>query len=149
LKHARDCVSWLRAGLLPDVAFARMAAERMPLYVGLYLALIGARVDNPSDLLAIGMATHYVESKNLPALKDDLLSCEFSPCSDTALAQAVERHSSEFPRPTEHGLQANINLIQTAMAPGLAVLGERGSCVEALAQIVDAVDSMASPFSCR
>jgi Enoyl-CoA hydratase/isomerase len=92
------------------VAFAHMAAERMPLYVALYLALTGARVTSASDLLALGMATHYVASGDVEQMRKDLLATDFTPCSDNGVTQAVERHTSPFPQPCEDGVQVRLLL---------------------------------------
>ena len=59
-------------GLLPDVGFAHLA-KRIPGHIGLYMALTGARLKDPVDLLYTGIGTHFVCSEHLPALKADLL----------------------------------------------------------------------------
>ena len=119
-----------------------MAAKRMPSYLGLYLALTGARVTSPSDLLALGMATHFVPEQNLKKLREELQAHDFTPCSDADLLHTVEHHTAAFPAPAEDGLQANVHVVKALMAPGLSARRAGSNCVEALQAIVDAVDDM-------
>ncbi|KAI8468775.1 MAG: ClpP/crotonase-like domain-containing protein [Monoraphidium minutum] len=72
-------------GLWPDVGFAWRAARLASPAVGLYLALTGARVASASDLLWLGIGTHYCASANLPRLLESL---EASPAAaDAAVAR--------------------------------------------------------------
>ncbi|MBS0412394.1 MAG: enoyl-CoA hydratase/isomerase family protein [Proteobacteria bacterium] len=57
-------------GLFPDVG-GGWFLPRLPGRAGLYLALTGARI-KAADCLALGIATHYVESGDLEALKETL-----------------------------------------------------------------------------
>lgn len=59
-------------GLHPDVG-ASYFLSRLPGYFGEYAALTGARLDGP-DLLACGLATHFVPSESLPELEKLLKS---------------------------------------------------------------------------
>ena len=56
--------------LFPDVG-ATYALPRLPGYLGMYLALTGARV-NGADAVHAGLATHFVPRADLPALSDAL-----------------------------------------------------------------------------
>ncbi|HEY2048618.1 MAG TPA: enoyl-CoA hydratase/isomerase family protein [Caulobacteraceae bacterium] len=55
-------------GLFPDVG-GGWHLSRLPDQTGLWLALTGARLE-AADCLALGLATHVVDSARLPALKD-------------------------------------------------------------------------------
>ncbi|KAK3014424.1 hypothetical protein RJ639_009093, partial [Escallonia herrerae] len=66
-------------GYFPDVG-ASYFLSRLPGYYGEYLGLTGARIDG-AEMLACGLATHFVLSKDLQSLEDDLLEV---PSSDTA-----------------------------------------------------------------
>ena len=59
-------------GLFPDVG-GGWYLSRLPGRMGEYLALTGARIDG-ADCMALGLATHYVESAQLPALKAALIA---------------------------------------------------------------------------
>ncbi|HEY0315357.1 MAG TPA: enoyl-CoA hydratase/isomerase family protein [Sphingomonas sp.] len=59
-------------GLFPDVGGGWYLA-RLPGAMGEYLALTGARLDG-AECVALGLATHYVPSEALPALKAAILS---------------------------------------------------------------------------
>jgi len=57
-------------GFFPDVGGSSFLS-RLPGQVGLYLGLTGARL-RAADALHLGVATHYVESERLPALREAL-----------------------------------------------------------------------------
>jgi enoyl-CoA hydratase len=57
-------------GLFPDVG-GGWFLPRLPGRIGLWLALTGARI-KAADCLHAGLATHYVPSERLPALKAEL-----------------------------------------------------------------------------
>jgi enoyl-CoA hydratase len=59
-------------GLFPDVG-GGWHLPRLPGQTGLWLALTGARLRGP-DCLALGIATHFVESGKVGALKESLLT---------------------------------------------------------------------------
>jgi len=59
-------------GLFPDVG-AGWYLSRLPGCVGLWMALTGARL-GPADLLLLGLATDYVPSRRIPALKAAFLA---------------------------------------------------------------------------
>eukprot|EP00854_Cymbomonas_tetramitiformis_P016751 gene16751-19899_t len=58
-------------GLLPDVGFAHIA-NRIPGAIGIFMALSGGRISNPSDLLYTGIGSHYISIERLPELKKAL-----------------------------------------------------------------------------
>lgn len=61
-------------GLFPDVGFAHLVASSPgDGALGAYLALTGARVSTPEDAIYAGLATHFVPSEQIPALRDALL----------------------------------------------------------------------------
>lgn len=74
-------------GLFPDVG-GGWHLPRMPGQSGLWLALTGARL-RADECLALRIATHYVESVSLPALKVALRACPHDPKG------VVERFDSE------------------------------------------------------
>ncbi|KAK2983476.1 hypothetical protein RJ640_006489 [Escallonia rubra] len=66
-------------GHFPDVG-ASYFLSRLPGYYGEYLGLTGARIDG-AEMVACGLATHFVLSKDLQSIENDLLAV---PSSDTA-----------------------------------------------------------------
>lgn len=73
-------------GLFPDVG-GGWFLPRLPGGTGLWLALTGARIKGP-DCCALGIATHYMPSENLPGFKAALLAHPGSVAA--ALAAFVE-----------------------------------------------------------
>lgn len=68
----------VHVGLFPDVAFAYLSAKvGMPLPMALYLGLTGTRLSDPADLLATGLATHYVPSSKLGDLRKAILEASY------------------------------------------------------------------------
>ncbi|MBB3763246.1 enoyl-CoA hydratase/isomerase family protein [Sphingomicrobium lutaoense] len=59
-------------GLFPDVGGGRYLS-RLPGHVGEFMALTGARMDG-AECYDLGLATHYVESSELEALKERIAS---------------------------------------------------------------------------
>ncbi|KAK3014418.1 hypothetical protein RJ639_009087, partial [Escallonia herrerae] len=66
-------------GHFPDVG-ASYFLSRLPGYYGEYLGLTGARIDG-AEMVACGLATHFVLSKDLQSIENNLLAV---PSSDTA-----------------------------------------------------------------
>jgi Enoyl-CoA hydratase/isomerase len=62
----------LHAGLWPDVGFALKAAT-CPGALGLHLALTGAKLSDPGDLLYLGIATHYMPAASLQVRGENML----------------------------------------------------------------------------
>jgi enoyl-CoA hydratase len=61
-------------GLFPDVGASHILS-RLPGGLGLYIALLGARL-SASDLIYAGIATHFVPSAALHALKEDIIASD-------------------------------------------------------------------------
>lgn len=72
-------------GFFPDVG-ATYALPRLPGRTGMYLALTGERIGR-ADALALGLATHAVESAALPSLREALIAGD-------PIEEALERAST-------------------------------------------------------
>ncbi|MFA7441167.1 MAG: enoyl-CoA hydratase/isomerase family protein [Sphingomonadaceae bacterium] len=93
-------------GLFPDVGGGRYLS-RLPGRVGQYVALTGARLDG-ADCLALGLATHYLESSRLEDAKARLVA---NPQDvETVLADL----SSAPPAAAIEGLRADIDRLFAA-----------------------------------
>ena len=79
-------------GLFPDVG-GGWHLPRLPGKTGLWLALTGARL-RAADCLALGIATHFVESADVAALKDALLE---EPAAIDAVLARFANPSDEAP----------------------------------------------------
>jgi enoyl-CoA hydratase len=113
-------------GFFPDVGGSSFL-PRLPGAVGMYLGLTGARL-GAADTLAVGVATHYVESGRLEALKESL-----SEARDAAEVEAVLAGFHQDPGPAP--LAARLPLI--------------GRCFSkaSLAQVVAALEAESDPFA--
>lgn len=126
------------------MAFAYLAATRMPLPIALYLALTGTRITEPSDLIATGLATHYVPSESLEALRKSLLSQEFDPNNVSAqLAECVAAHAVDPPEVSDsQGIAASKDLIDRAIQPALDAMESGKGSVVAVKDILKGLDAM-------
>ncbi|GAV69924.1 ECH domain-containing protein/ECH_C domain-containing protein, partial [Cephalotus follicularis] len=77
----------VKIGLCPDVG-ASYFLSRLPGFLGEYLALTSARMDG-ADILACGLATHFVLSKDLPALEISL--CEVTTSDKNVISHIIDR----------------------------------------------------------
>jgi len=76
-------------GLFPDVG-GGWFLPRLPGRIGAWLATTGSRIDG-ADCVAIGIATHYIGSEKLDALKADILA------NPTALSALLDRANEIAP----------------------------------------------------
>ncbi|CAK7349253.1 unnamed protein product [Dovyalis caffra] len=79
-------------GLFPDVG-ASYFLSRLPGFFGEYVGLTGARLDG-AEMLACGLATHFVPSAKLPLLEEGLIKLD---SSDPAAISAIIDGCSERP----------------------------------------------------
>jgi enoyl-CoA hydratase len=78
-------------GLFPDVG-ATWFLNQLPGEMGVYLGLSGVRL-RANDLVALGMATHFVPSAAAPALIEDLAAA--SPLDEASIAAVLARHAGD------------------------------------------------------
>ncbi|CAE6022016.1 unnamed protein product [Arabidopsis arenosa] len=79
-------------GHFPDVG-ASYFLSRLPGFFGEYVGLTGARLDGP-DMLACGLATHFVPSTRLTALEADL--CKVGSSDQTFVSTILDAYA-EYP----------------------------------------------------
>ncbi|CAM8901748.1 unnamed protein product [Rhodiola kirilowii] len=79
-------------GLFPDVG-ASFFLSRLPGFFGEYLGLTGARLDDP-EMLACGLATHYVPSHNLSLLEEKLITVDSSDAA-AAISEIINKYSEQ------------------------------------------------------
>ncbi|XP_074280207.1 3-hydroxyisobutyryl-CoA hydrolase 1 [Silene latifolia] len=78
-------------GLFPDVG-ASYFLSRLPGFFGEYVGLTGTRLDGP-EMLACGLATHYVPSTKLPSLEQELYEANSS--DPIYIAKVIEKYAEE------------------------------------------------------
>jgi enoyl-CoA hydratase len=88
-------------GLFPDVG-GGWWLPRLPGQTGLWLALTGARLKG-ADCLALGIATHFVESGKLDRLKSEITSAErievaLEPCASSPGPPPIEASRADIDR---------------------------------------------------
>ncbi|KAL3747956.1 hypothetical protein ACJRO7_016728 [Eucalyptus globulus] len=94
-------------GLFPDVG-ASYFLSKLPGYFGEYLGLTGARIDG-ATMLACGLATHFVFSKDLPPLEHALSSVESSNESEILSVISKYTHKSNVKEEEFHKRLKSIN----------------------------------------
>ncbi|KAI3851660.1 hypothetical protein MKX03_022305 [Papaver bracteatum] len=93
-------------GLFPDVG-ASFYLSRLPGFFGEYAGLTGARLDG-SEMLACGLATHYVPSMRLSSLEDALCKAN---SADQAIVSAIIDEFSEKPTLKEKSAYHRLDII--------------------------------------
>jgi len=94
-------------GLFPDVGFAFLTRDRPAL--GLYLALTGMRLGGKAspaaDILALGLATHFVPSDKLGELEAELRAAPLlARAGDDGVVRGIlEKFSCDCPAPSSLG----------------------------------------------
>jgi 3-hydroxyisobutyryl-CoA hydrolase len=116
----------------------------MPFPQALYLGLTGTRITEPSDLIALGLATHYVPSESLETLQKLLLSQDFTPQKAAeSLADCVATHAAKPPEaPDSLSITASQELIKEAMQPAVNAMQSEKGCVAAVVEVLAGLDSM-------
>ncbi|MCL7023568.1 hypothetical protein MKW94_015102 [Papaver nudicaule] len=94
------------AGIVPDVG-ASFFLSRLPGFYGEYIGLTGARLDG-TEMLACGLATHFVPSKKLSLLEEELNKVN---TSDLATISAVIDEFSEKPPLKERSAYRRLDII--------------------------------------
>ncbi|CAN6873746.1 unnamed protein product [Brassica oleracea] len=85
-------------GHFPDVG-ASYFLSRLPGFFGEYVGLTGARLDG-AEMLACGLATHFVPSTRLAALEDDL--CRVSSSDPVTFASTILNAYNQHPHLKQH-----------------------------------------------
>ncbi|KAG7573120.1 Enoyl-CoA hydratase/isomerase HIBYL-CoA-H type [Arabidopsis suecica] len=93
-------------GHFPDVG-ASYFLSRLPGFFGEYVGLTGARLDGP-DMLACGLATHFVPSTSLTALEADL--CKVG-SSDQTLVSTILDAYAEYPHLRQQSAYHRLDVI--------------------------------------
>ncbi len=86
-EHTVFAMPEVAIGLFPDVGMGYVLS-RYPDNIGLYLALTAKRI-GLSDCMSLGIATHYVHSKNLTKLKSDIMK------NPSDIDKVIRKHSEE------------------------------------------------------
>ena len=94
-------------GLFPDVG-GGWHLPRLPGQTGLWLALTGARLRG-ADCLALGIATHFVESGQVGALKDHIISAHPREGGDPGVLSSSTGVSGKSLGPRFRGDERNIS----------------------------------------
>ncbi|KAE8684955.1 3-hydroxyisobutyryl-CoA hydrolase 1 [Hibiscus syriacus] len=93
-------------GLFPDVA-ASYFLSRLPGFFGEYVGLTGSRLDG-AEMLACGLATHFVPSAKLPMLEAALCNAD---SSDPVIISSIIDQYSEKPSLKEQSVYNRLDVI--------------------------------------
>nr|QWJ73355.1 3-hydroxyisobutyryl-CoA hydrolase 1-2 [Isatis tinctoria] len=94
-------------GLFPDVG-ASYFLSRLPGFFGEYVGLTGARLDG-AEMLACGLATHFVHSTRLAALEADL--CRVGSSDTITFASTILNTYSQKPHLKQHSAYRRLDVI--------------------------------------
>ncbi|KAL6502299.1 3-hydroxyisobutyryl-CoA hydrolase 1, partial [Orobanche hederae] len=93
-------------GLFPDIG-ASYFLSRLPGFFGEYVGLTGARLDG-AEMLACGLATHFVQSKKLPTLEEALVKAD---SGDPNVVSSTIGEFSEIPNLKENSIYLRLKTI--------------------------------------
>ncbi|KAF8102720.1 hypothetical protein N665_0196s0015 [Sinapis alba] len=94
-------------GLFPDVG-ASYFLSRLPGFFGEYVGLTGARLDG-AEMLACGLATHFVPSTRLTALEADL--CKVGSSDPVTFASSILNAYTQRPHLKQHSAYHRLDVI--------------------------------------
>ncbi|XP_018437743.1 probable 3-hydroxyisobutyryl-CoA hydrolase 3 isoform X1 [Raphanus sativus] len=94
-------------GLFPDVG-ASYFLSRLPGFFGEYVGLTGARLDG-AEILACGLATHFVPSTRLTALEEDL--CRVGSSDPVTFAETILNAYTQHPHLKQHSAYHRLHVI--------------------------------------
>ncbi|KAJ0238843.1 hypothetical protein HA466_0233910 [Hirschfeldia incana] len=95
-------------GLFPDVG-ASYFLSRLPGFFGEYVGLTGARLDC-AEMLACGLATHFVPSTRLTALEADL--CRVGSSDPVTFSSTILNAYTQHPRLKQHSAYHRLDVIE-------------------------------------
>ncbi|KAK9748872.1 hypothetical protein RND81_02G086800 [Saponaria officinalis] len=98
-------------GLFPDVG-ASYFLSRLPGFFGEYVGLTGTRLDGP-EMLACGLATHYVPSTKLPSLEQEL--CEADSGDPAYIGKIIDKYA-EQPSVKEKSAYRKLHIIDNCFS---------------------------------
>lgn len=136
-------------GLHPDVG-ASYFLSRLPGYFGEYAGLTGARLDG-ADLLATGLATHFVPSQSLPDLEKALKSITIGSFED--VSSTIDEFSMKVnPKeksPLQRLMQINKCFSKSTVEKILAALDSEGDNCDGWYKATAEILRKASPLSLK
>ncbi|KAG2308545.1 hypothetical protein Bca4012_082368 [Brassica carinata] len=94
-------------GVFPDVG-ASYFLSRLPGFFGEYVGLTGARLDG-AEMLACGLATHFVPSTRLSALEADL--CRVGSSDPVTFASTILDAHTQYPHPKHRSACHRLDVI--------------------------------------
>ncbi|KAL1540043.1 3-hydroxyisobutyryl-CoA hydrolase 1 [Salvia divinorum] len=93
-------------GLFPDIG-ASYFLSRLPGFFGEYVGLTGARLDG-AEMLACGLATHFVQSESLPLLEEALVRAA---SSDPVVISSIIEQFSHAPNLKKNSAYHRLDVI--------------------------------------
>ncbi|XP_011093458.1 3-hydroxyisobutyryl-CoA hydrolase 1 [Sesamum indicum] len=93
-------------GLFPDVG-ASYFLSRLPGFFGEYVGLTGTRLDG-AEMLACGLATHFVQAERLPLLEEALITAD---SSNSAVISSIIGEFSHIPNLKKNSAYHRLNII--------------------------------------
>lgn len=86
-------------GLFPDAGFAHLSANTLPKGLGRLLALTGVHLLGAGDVIAAGLASHFVPVEKLPTLYDTLKDADLATDADAAIKAVLSGVGEAPPEP--------------------------------------------------
>lgn len=98
---ADETVKWAMPetslGFMPDVGMGYYFS-RMDKPLSLHISLTG-RIISGADAVKLGFATHYIDSKDYPSIRGQILSCDFSEMSYEDIVNKIKEIIEPFKQP--------------------------------------------------
>lgn len=141
-KNTMMAMPELGVGLFPDVGASYfLSRPHIPEGLGLFMGLTGHRM-NAADCLKAGLATHYVPTAGLPALRKELEESDLGSSADEAVRKILAKHDVGLAGAKADGVEPTLDEEKLAFIKDVF-----GNSPKSLEDLLEKLQAKATPKS--